>query len=144
MEEVKYHQRFHQANMSHLLSIFNKSKGTMLVMICLRLSYEETYWPAIGITLGYIAMWACTRHLEKSNISNNKSVLLMAHFITVIKVMTCISATIRKNEEPPTGLHIGVVICFILTMESMKAIEPDYRKAIWFFMFYWSIYLVSL
>lgn len=68
----------------------------------------------------------------------------MAHLITFLKVLTSVSATIRKNEQPPTGLHTGVVISFILTMESMKAIEPDYRKAIKYFIFYWSIYLVCL
>ena len=75
-------------------------------------------------------MVACTNKLEQSNISNNKSVLIMAHFITMIKVVTCISATIRKNSEPTTGLQTGVVICFILTLEAMKAIEQDYMKAI--------------
>ncbi|CAI2382052.1 unnamed protein product [Moneuplotes crassus] len=130
--------------MSHVLSIFKKSKFCMLIMIFLRFFCEETYWPSVGITLGYAAMMACTQKLEKSNISNNRFVLLMAHFITFIKVLTSISATIRKNEEFPRGLSIGVVISLILTMESMKTIEPDYRKSIKFFMFYWSIYLGSL
>jgi hypothetical protein len=144
MEEVKYHQRFHQANMSHLLSIFNKSKNIMLVMVVSRIIFEQNVYAAIGIFIGYMIMVACTNRLEQSNISNNKSVLIMAHFITVIKVVTCISATIRKNDTPPSGLQTGVVICFILTMEAMKAIEPDYMKAIKMFCLYWIFYLASL
>ncbi|CAI2382301.1 unnamed protein product [Moneuplotes crassus] len=144
MEEVKYHQRFHQTNMSHALSIFKKSKFLMIVLLVLRFICEETCWPAIGITFGYVAMMACTQKLEKSNIANKKSVLLMAHLITFVKVLTSISATIRKNQEFPRGLSLGVTISFLLTMESIKSIEPDYRKAIGFFIFYWSIYLCSL
>lgn len=68
----------------------------------------------------------------------------MAHFITIIKVLTCISATIRKNETPPTGLQTGVVICLLLTMEAMKAIEPDYIKATKMFCLYWTFFLISL
>ena len=130
MKGVKYRQRFHQANMSHLLCIFNKSKNIMLVMVISRIIFEQNIFAAIGIFGGYMIMVACTNRLEQSNISNNKSVLIMAHFITMIKVVTCISATIRKNSEPPTGLQTGVVICFILTLEAMKAIEQDYMKAI--------------
>ena len=144
MEEVKYHQRFHQANMSHLLSIFNKSKNIMLVMVISRIIFEQNLPAAMGIFVGYMIMVACTTRLEQSNISNNKSVLIMAHFITIIKVVTCISATIRKNSEPPTGLQTGVVIWFILTLEAMKAIEPDYMKAIKMFTLYWSFYLITL
>lgn len=88
MEEVKYHQRFHQANMSHLLSIFNKSKNIMLVMVASRIIFEQNIFAALGIFMGYMIMVACTNRLEQSNISNNKSVLLLAHFITFIKVMT--------------------------------------------------------
>ena len=144
MDEVKYHQRFHQANMSHLLSIFNKSKNIMLLMAIWRIVFEENLYAAIGIFSGYLIMVACTSMLEKSNISNHKSVLVMAHFITFVKVLTCITATIRKNDKPPTGLQTGVVICFILTMEAMKAIEPDYLKAIKMFVLYWGFYLTSL
>lgn len=144
MEEKKYHERFHQANMSHLLSIFNKSKNIMLVMVLSRIVFEQNVYAALGIFIGYMIMVACTNRLEQSNISNNQSVLIMAHFITIIKVVTCISATIRKNPEPPSGLQTGVVIWFILTLEAMKAIEPDYVKAIKMFSLYWTFYLASL
>ena len=144
MEEVKYHQRFHQANMSHLISIFNKSKNIMLIMVLSRIVFEQNVFAALGIFVGYMIMVACTRRLEQSNVSNNRSVLILAHFITIIKVITCISATIRKNKEPPNGLQTGVVIWFILTLEAMKAIEPDYVKAIKMFSLYWGFYLLSL
>ena len=141
---MKYHQRFHQANMAHLISIFNKSKNIMLLNVMWRIVFEQNIFAALGIFIGYMIMVAWTRRLEQSNISNHKSVLILAHFITVIKVITWISATIRKNKEPPTGLQTGVVIWFILTLEAMKAIEPDYIKAIKMFWLYWSFYLASL
>lgn len=78
-------------------------------------------------------MVACTNRLEKSIISNNRSVLIMAHFITITKILTSITSTIRKNATPPEGMQIGVVICFVLTFESMRIIEPDYVKASKFF-----------
>jgi signal transduction histidine kinase len=68
----------------------------------------------------------------------------MAHFITITKILTSITATIRKNPTPPEGMQIGVVIWFVLTFESMKIIEPDYVKASKFFWIYWGIYLASL
>jgi signal transduction histidine kinase/CheY-like chemotaxis protein len=144
MEEVKYHQRFHQANMSHLLSVFNKSKNIMLIMVLSKLVFDKNIYAAIGIFMGYMIMVGWTHTIEKSNISNNKSVLVMAHFITIIKVVTCITATIRKNDTAPSGLQIGVVIWLILTMEAMKAIEPDYIKATKMFCIYWSFFLLSL
>ena len=88
MEEVKYQKRFHQANMSHLLKIFNKSKNIMLVMVASRIVFEQNIYSAFGIFVGYLIMVACTNKLEKSNISNNRSILLMTHFITLIKVAT--------------------------------------------------------
>jgi len=82
----------------------------MLVMVASRIIFEQNVFAAFGIFIGYMIMVACTNRLEQSNISNNRSVLLLAHFITFIKVVTCVSATIRKNSEPPTGLQTGVVI----------------------------------
>ena len=58
MEEVKYHQRFHQANMSHLLSIFNKSKNIMLINVAGRLVFEQNIYSALGIFMGYLIMIA--------------------------------------------------------------------------------------
>ena len=68
----------------------------------------------------------------------------MAHAITFIKVLTSISATIRKSESIPITLQIGVVINFILSMEAMKVIEPDYIKSIKILSLYWSIYIISI
>lgn len=58
MEEVKYHQRFHQAIMSHLLSVLNKSKNIMLVMVMSRLMFDQNIPAAIGIFVGYMIMVA--------------------------------------------------------------------------------------
>lgn len=110
MEEVKYHQKFHQAKMSHLLSIFNKSRGVMLMFVFARLVFEQNLYSAFGIFCGYMIIVACTNRLEKSIVSNNRSVLIMAHFITITKILTSISATIRRNPTPPTGMQVGVVI----------------------------------
>ena len=74
-------------------------------------------------------MIICINKLENSVISNHRSVLIMAHFITIIKVVTSITATINNNPTPPNGMQIGVVICFLLTFKAMKIIEPDYVKA---------------
>jgi signal transduction histidine kinase len=144
MEEVKYHQKFHQAKMSHLLSIFNRSRGVMLFFIVARLIFERNLYSAFGIFWGYLIMLACTNKLEKSLISNNKSVLLMAHFITITKILTSISATIRNNPTAPNGMQIGVVVWFVFTFSSMMMIEPDYAKASKFFCWYWSVYLLAL
>lgn len=144
MEEVKYHHRFHQANMSHLLNIFNRSKNVMLVMMFHRLLFEQNLASALGILVGYIILVACIHRLEKSNIANTRSVLVITHFITFVIVLTCISCTLCKNKEPPKGIQTGVVICLIFTLEAMKAIEPCYVKASAMFGLYWGLYLVSL
>ena len=130
--------------MSHLLSIFNKSKNIMLINVAGRLVFEQNIYSALGIFMGYLIMIAWTNRLEKSNTSNNRSVLFLAHFITFIKVVTWFSVTIRKNNTAPSGMQTGVILCFILTLEAMKAIEPDYVKAIKMFSFYWSVYLGAL
>jgi len=144
MEEVKYHQKFHQAKMSHLLSIFKKSKSVMPMFFLAKLIFQQNIYSAVGIFWGYIIMIICINKLENSVISNHRSVLIMAHFITIIKVVTSITATINNNPTPPNGMQIGVVICFLLTFKAMKIIEPDYVKASIYFWSYWSIYLIAL
>lgn len=144
MEEIKYHRRINKANMSHLLNIFNKSKTIMLVMVFFKLIFDSNYIAPAFIFIGYLIMLAWTNKLERSKSSNNKSVMILAHSITILKVITSISATIRMNKEPPTGMQPGVVIAFILTMEAMKSIEPAYKKAIKMFVVYWSFYLIAL
>jgi signal transduction histidine kinase/CheY-like chemotaxis protein len=89
-------------------------------------------------------MVACNNRLEKSIISNNRFVILMAHFISIVKVLTSITATIRNNPTPPNGLQIGVVISLVLSFEALKVIEPDYLKAHLYFWSYWSLYLIAL
>lgn len=44
--------------MSHLLSVLNKSKNIMLVMVMSRLMFDQNIPAAIGIFVGYMIMVA--------------------------------------------------------------------------------------
>ena len=88
MEEAKYYQRFHQANMSHLLSVFNKSKSIMIVNMLSRWFIEHNFTSGIVIITGYVIMALLTQKLEKASRSNEKSVILLTHFINTVKILS--------------------------------------------------------
>lgn len=81
MEEVKYFRRFHQANMSHLISILNKSKWALLIVIFTKLFFEENVYAALGVLISFAILAVCTAKLEQSVQANDRTVILIMHFI---------------------------------------------------------------
>lgn len=141
MEEVKYFRRFHQANMSHLLSTLNKSKWSLIVIVFTKLVFDANILAAIGVLISFVIMAIWTSRLEQSKISNDRAVIITIHFIIATLILSNILSTINTNGLTPDSTKNDVIIIFVMTLEWIKTIEPDYVKSTKMFMIYWGLYL---
>ena len=116
----------------------------MLLSLFWRLIFEHKMISCLVILIGHLSLVYMIWRIEKSKKANDKMVILLVHFITLWKIISWASASIRHSETFPKGVSIGIMTWVILTTMGISAIEPNYVKATLIFATYWSLYFVIL
>lgn len=116
----------------------------MLLSFLWRLIFEHKMISWLIILAGHLSLVYMIWRIEKSKKANDKMVIVLVHFITLWKILSWASASIRNSDTFPRGVSLGVMTWVILTTMGISAIEPNYVKASAIFGSYWSLYFVIL